>query len=64
MKRKLVVNINPFGFGEKEEYHYNAQVWVYNMGKWWYDGIGKYCKDLEDVLKYGSEMNLEIEFRD
>jgi hypothetical protein len=34
------------------------------MGKWWYAGKGKYCKTLEDVLKYASELNLSVEFKD
>jgi len=59
---KIIVNTNPFGFGEDNEYHYNAQVWTYTMGKWWYAGKGKYCKTLEDVLKYASELNLSVEF--
>lgn len=63
MERKIIVDINPYGFGENQEYHFNAQVWVFLNGRWWYGGTGKYCKTIEDVLLYATEMNLEIEFR-
>ena len=49
--------------GENQEYHFNAQVWVFLNGRWWYGGTGKYCKTIEDVLLYATEMNLEVEFR-
>ena len=62
MNKKLVVNSIPCDFGENEEYHYNAQVWVFYSGKWWYGGYGKYCKTLEEVVEYTKSTNLLIEF--
>lgn len=62
MERKLVVDVNPFGFGEKNQYHYNAQIWTFICGKWWYAGFGKYCETIEDVLQYAKEQDLLIEF--
>ena len=63
MDNKLVVEMNPFGFGESDRYHYNAQIWQFICGKWWYAGCGKYCETLEEVLQYAEEQKLLIEFR-
>ncbi len=63
MDRKLIVEMNPFGFGESNQYHYNAQIWQFICGKWWYGGYSKYCETLEDVFQYAEEQNLLIEFR-
>lgn len=63
MDKKLIVEMNPFGFGENNQYHYNAQIWQFMCGKWWYAGYGKYCETVEDVLQYAQEHNLLIEFR-
>ena len=64
MNKKLIVFVNPFGFSEEEEYHYNAQIWVCIGNKWWYDGVSKHCKDFKEVLEYASKLNLKIEFKD
>lgn len=62
MNKKIVVNATPSGFGEHEEYHYNAQIWVLRLGRWWYGGSGRYCKTLEEVVQYGKSTGLLIEF--
>ena len=62
MRKKIIVNSTPCDFGEHEEYHYNAQVWVFRLGKWWYGGSGKFCKTLEEVVEYAKSMSLLIEF--
>ena len=62
MNKKLIVNSTSYDFGENEEYHYNAQVWTFHNGKWWYSGHGKYCKTLEEVVQYAKYTGLLIEF--
>ena len=57
MNRKIVVEMS-----NNEEYPYNAQVWSFINGKWWYGGYGKYCHTIEEVLKYADERNLSVEF--
>ena len=58
MKRKIVVSCADFG----EDYHYNAQIWCFVHDKWWYGGAGRYCKTIEEVLKYAQNLNLSVEF--
>lgn len=60
MNKKKIVVYQPIGI-ENEEY-YDAQIWVFSHNKWWYAGCGKYFRTLEDVLKYGKELELSIEF--
>ena len=38
---KIVVNFEPQDFGDKNQYHYNAQLWRYGKGTWWYTGSGR-----------------------
>lgn len=63
MERKIIVDINPYGFGENQEYHYNCQVWKYSSGAWWYSGEGKFCENLEQVIEYAKKRKLLLEFR-
>ena len=57
MERKMIITST-----NDPEFPYNAQVWSYVNGKWWYGGLGKYCKTLEEALKYASDRNLLVEF--
>lgn len=59
---KIVVNYDPQEYGDKGQYHYNAQLWRYNQGKWWYTGSGRYLRTIEDVLLYAKSQNIMIEF--
>lgn len=60
---KIVVNFDPQNFGDKDQYHYNAQIWRYGFGKWWYAGEGRYLKTIEEVLLYARNQNIMIEFK-
>ena len=63
IEKKIVVNFDPIDFGENNEYHYNAQIWSYSHGTWWYAGMGKYFKSIEEVIAYAKEKNLYVEFK-
>ena len=43
---------NPYAF--EIGMRYNLQIWVsYNKGKTWnYCGVGRFCKDMEEVNEY------------
>lgn len=60
---KIVVNFEPQDFGDKNQYHYNAQLWRYGRGTWWYTGSGRYLKTIEEVLLYARNQNVLIEFK-
>ena len=60
---KIVVNYEPQNFGDDDQYHYNAQVWRYAKGKWWYTGSGRYLRTIEEVLLYARNQNVLIEFK-
>lgn len=61
--KKIVVNYESQDFGDENQYHYNAQLWKYSNGKWWYTGNGRYLKTIEEVLLYAHNQNVLIEFR-
>lgn len=60
---KIVVNYDPQNFGDDDQYHYNAQIWRFVRGKWWYTGSGRYLKTIEEVLLYARNQNIMIEFK-
>lgn len=63
MEKKIVVNSIPLDFGDNDEYRYDAQVWHYSSGSWWYAGYGKYCETIEEVIDYAKNKNLLVDFR-
>lgn len=42
-------------------YKYNVQVWKYADNKWWYAGIGRYCRTLDDAFAYIKEQEANTE---
>ena len=58
MERKIVVTFDK----DNNEYPYNAQVWSFIRGKWYYSGFGKFCSSIEEALKYANERDLPVEF--
>lgn len=60
---KIVVNYDPQNFGDNDQYHYNAQLWRFSRGKWWYTGSGRYLRTIEEVLLYARNQNVLIEFK-
>ena len=57
MERKIVIT-----FDEESEFPYNAQVWSFINGKWWYTGYGVFCRTLQEALEHANKRNLPVEF--
>lgn len=57
VERKIVITKS-----DNADFPYNAQVWNFINGKWWYGGSGRFCKTIEEALKYASDHNLTVEF--
>ena len=53
---KHIVIINKMDF-PTDDYIYDAAMWHSLDGKtWWHCGFGRYCKTLEEALRYKEEM--------